>query len=179
MGLAGGLNLYVYCEGNPITYIDPLGLCPQGNGDEKLQQLRTFIEAANKAADDSIFPKGLVLTAGAIALHGGGWTPLNVKATEKETVWIVDGQVMLSDEFGNYLAGYYAGYNNNLGLYWGMRAGGIFYAAGGNIAAPLINFFKGTNDKPENWLDHDSVPAINAGFNAGVKDFINAGNLFK
>ena len=27
MGLAGGLNLYAYAEGDPLTYIDPLGLC--------------------------------------------------------------------------------------------------------------------------------------------------------
>ncbi len=27
LGLAGGLNLYAYAEGDPLTYIDPLGLC--------------------------------------------------------------------------------------------------------------------------------------------------------
>ena len=27
LGLAGGLNLYAYGEGNPLMYIDPLGLC--------------------------------------------------------------------------------------------------------------------------------------------------------
>ncbi len=27
LGLDGGLNLYMYCEGNPLAYIDPLGLC--------------------------------------------------------------------------------------------------------------------------------------------------------
>lgn len=27
MGLAGGLNLYAYGKGNPVAYIDPLGLC--------------------------------------------------------------------------------------------------------------------------------------------------------
>ena len=29
MGLAGGLNLYQYGEGNPLSFIDPFGLCPQ------------------------------------------------------------------------------------------------------------------------------------------------------
>ena len=29
MGLAGGLNLYAYGNGNPTKYIDPLGLCSQ------------------------------------------------------------------------------------------------------------------------------------------------------
>ena len=27
MGLAGGLNLYQYAGGNPVRYVDPLGLC--------------------------------------------------------------------------------------------------------------------------------------------------------
>jgi len=29
MGLEGGLNLYAYGEGNPMAYIDPLGLCAE------------------------------------------------------------------------------------------------------------------------------------------------------
>ncbi|MGI6496072.1 MAG: RHS repeat domain-containing protein [Kiritimatiellia bacterium] len=31
LGLAGGLNLYAYAEGDPLSYIDPLGLCPENN----------------------------------------------------------------------------------------------------------------------------------------------------
>jgi len=31
IGLTGGLNLYQYGEGNPLAYIDPLGLCSQGS----------------------------------------------------------------------------------------------------------------------------------------------------
>jgi RHS repeat-associated protein len=29
LGLAGGLNLYAYAEGDPLSYIDPLGLCAE------------------------------------------------------------------------------------------------------------------------------------------------------
>ena len=29
MGLAGGLNLYAYGNGNPVAYVDPLGLCSE------------------------------------------------------------------------------------------------------------------------------------------------------
>jgi RHS repeat-associated protein len=29
IGLAGGLNLYGFADGDPITYSDPFGLCPQ------------------------------------------------------------------------------------------------------------------------------------------------------
>ncbi|MCL1920731.1 MAG: RHS repeat-associated core domain-containing protein [Kiritimatiellaeota bacterium] len=32
LGLAGGLNLYMYGEGNPVAYMDPLGLCPTSTG---------------------------------------------------------------------------------------------------------------------------------------------------
>jgi len=32
LGLAGGLNLYAYALGNPLAYIDPLGLCAEGSG---------------------------------------------------------------------------------------------------------------------------------------------------
>lgn len=32
IGLAGGLNLYVYGNGNPLVYIDPLGLCGESVG---------------------------------------------------------------------------------------------------------------------------------------------------
>jgi len=32
IGLAGGANLYAYGEGNPMAYIDPLGLCASSRG---------------------------------------------------------------------------------------------------------------------------------------------------
>ena len=32
MGLEGGLNLYAYGKGNPLAYIDPLGLCAERGG---------------------------------------------------------------------------------------------------------------------------------------------------
>lgn len=32
MGLSGGLNLYAYGNGNPLAYIDPLGLCAEKSG---------------------------------------------------------------------------------------------------------------------------------------------------
>jgi RHS repeat-associated protein len=31
LGLFGGLNLYAYADGDPLSYIDPLGLCAEGS----------------------------------------------------------------------------------------------------------------------------------------------------
>jgi RHS repeat-associated protein len=32
VGELGGINLYGYCQNNPLSFIDPLGLCPGDNG---------------------------------------------------------------------------------------------------------------------------------------------------
>jgi len=32
IGYAGGINLYGYCQNNPILFIDPWGLCKEGSG---------------------------------------------------------------------------------------------------------------------------------------------------
>ena len=43
IGLAGGNNLYAYGEGNPMAYIDPLGLCSQSSGWEYAWEMTTAI----------------------------------------------------------------------------------------------------------------------------------------
>ncbi|MCL2103569.1 MAG: hypothetical protein FWH21_00710 [Kiritimatiellaeota bacterium] len=43
IGLAGGGNLYAYGEGNPMAYIDPLGLCSQSSGWEYAWEMTTAI----------------------------------------------------------------------------------------------------------------------------------------
>jgi YD repeat-containing protein len=42
LGLSGGLNLYAYGEGDPLSYIDPLGLCAQSWGD-MFDNMRPFL----------------------------------------------------------------------------------------------------------------------------------------
>ena len=53
MGLAGGLNLYEYGNGNPLAYIDPLGLCGEDKGfwrgvwDELVDTGKSFLTVAH------------------------------------------------------------------------------------------------------------------------------------
>lgn len=42
LGLAGGLNVYAYGNGNPVRYIDPLGLCAQEKS--KIEWLHTALD---------------------------------------------------------------------------------------------------------------------------------------
>gem|GEM_PF-675067 len=53
IGLAGGLNLYGYANGDPVSYSDPFGLCPEGLSGWKLF-LCSWIEAAATAAGADI-----------------------------------------------------------------------------------------------------------------------------
>jgi hypothetical protein len=66
---------------------------------------------------------------------------------------MVNGSIIGFDEFGNYCAGYSAGYGDTLGLYTGIRIGGVIYSS----------MIRGV----EHWTDRDSIPAINQGFEAG------------
>ena len=61
MGIDGGLNLYAYASGNPLAYIDPLGLCA-------MTSLGGFFEMIGGVAED--FATGFV--AGDFA-DGLGW----------------------------------------------------------------------------------------------------------
>jgi RHS repeat-associated protein len=45
IGIAGGLNLYGFADGDPVNYSDPFGLCAQGDGDS------TKVEVCEAVAD--------------------------------------------------------------------------------------------------------------------------------
>ena len=48
LGVEGGLNLYAYANGNPLAYVDPLGLCPTGSS------LPGFVETIGGVMDEFV-----------------------------------------------------------------------------------------------------------------------------
>ena len=72
LGLDGGLNLYAYANGNPLAYIDPLGLCALTRIGGMIQMIGGSIEAAvglGGALASSASGVGIVAGLG-VALHG-------------------------------------------------------------------------------------------------------------
>jgi hypothetical protein len=155
-----------------VNYVDPWGL---EEAEKNLENIRIFIDAERIAAECSSWAsEGFVETLGALALHGGPWSPLDTKTNNPFESYNVPGRgEMAADEFGNYMAGYHAGYTGRRGIYRGMRAGGIGWAILSNLVNPVIEFLTGEEQTPEDWLDRDSVPAINKGYEDGLRDLKN------
>jgi RHS repeat-associated protein len=47
IGLAGGLNSYVFAEGDPVTYSDPYGLCAQSTDGDSIPKVEVCSSVAN------------------------------------------------------------------------------------------------------------------------------------
>jgi RHS repeat-associated protein len=179
IGLEGGLNLYEFCGNNPVNFTDPSGLCASSkatgarDGEIFKARLRSFIEAEEIAAARSWWaPEWFVETLGGAALHfGGPFSPLDI-ASQRQfggALWYVEGVGnMTSSQYGNYLAGYHAGYAESRLVYVGMRVGGLGWAIFGNVATPI--FTLGRKRHGESWDDCESIPFINAGALDGIFD---------
>jgi uncharacterized protein RhaS with RHS repeats len=72
MGIDGGLNLYAYASGNPLAYIDPLGLCAMTSLGGFFEMIGGGIEAAvGYAAAFALSASGVGIAAGvAVGMHG-------------------------------------------------------------------------------------------------------------
>ena len=137
-----------------------------------LQNLRIFIDAEEKVAKETLWPAWFVKGLGAFALHSGlPGTPLDV-AVNGRFQYIVEGERMTGAQFGNYLAGYHAGYAKSRGILMGMHAGGMAWAG---LSDGVIRFVT-LNQKSygETLLDEASTPYISAGFAAGYRDRMEA-----
>ncbi len=156
---SGGVNLYRFCGNDPVNLIDPLGLSEEKcrNGDQILGNIRRLFDAGQFLPSmlvPGVYPRANYEILIMMALHSGPWALYDFKSQDDYSDFSVDGSPMSLEEFGNFVAGYSAGYGNTPGLYVGVRLGGIAYA---NLFRP----------REEPWDDSDSVPAINAGFDAG------------
>ena len=72
MGIDGGLNLYAYASGNPLAYIDPLGLCAMTSLGGFFEMIGGGIEAAvGYGAAIALSASGVGIAAGvAVGMHG-------------------------------------------------------------------------------------------------------------
>ena len=162
IGLAGGLNLYEFCGNDPANFIDCSG-CKKSVYDVNKQKKKIRDYLDNIPNPNSVlnpvkqFENKKYMLKGALKFHSGGGE-LDFKVTQQNETWEVPGVgTMKSDEFGNYLAGYYAGYSGSPLIFFGMRLGGIWYASMGR-------------DPNDGLLDQGSLGDIMDGYWDGYTD---------
>ena len=149
IGINGGLNLYAFCGNDPVGYIDKFGSCRKKGDAEKEKDI---IRSLRGTSDTGLLYDILI----AFNMHSGGG-PMDYSAKPNPKHWqFSDGEALKPNQFGNYMAGYDAGYSSNAPLlYMGTRIGGMVY---------------GANGSSEGWTDSGSVSDINRGFSDGVVD---------
>lgn len=142
--LSGGLNLYMFCRDVPLQFRDVFGLYKNPESEKNIIKTKELITGGNFYLDAYL----------GCQLHGGGKL-MDYAAIDHSSKWkFPSGEIRNSNQMGNYMAGYDAGYSESpLLMYTGVRAGGMLYGALGGV---------------EGWRDSGSVPDINAGFCDGV-----------
>ncbi len=168
IGINGGLNQYVFAGNDPVNNVDPFGTCDHDKSEvgKTLLIMRIIINSTRLIGYSNSWNlfdtmQGARMNIASFLMVGGPWTPLNKRFVPagfyniKDT-WEVPGHgVMDTSSYGNYLAGYVAGYGSGVTGYIGVRLGGIFYAS-------LVQGSFST--------DSVSAPWIIAGFKDGKAD---------
>jgi RHS repeat-associated protein len=141
----GGVNLYGYVGNAPTTFVDLFGL-----KDYSEQETRDILHEAEKDCRPFNPPENICTLY--INHRSGG--KHDYKLNNHNDTFVVKGERVAADEFGNYIAGYMG--RKCLGLfgYLSMRAGGIFYGWGEN---------RGSDEPWKIWDDEGSIKRINAG----------------
>ena len=113
----GGLNLYGYVGNDPINSWAPLGLKDFSEG-----ETRGVLDQVKQASSKSLIP-------GAVELHKNHTANgrFDFKMRNRGDTFMVNGQRMSADHFGNFAAGYAGMTYDELVGYGGMRAAGIVY----------------------------------------------------
>ena len=144
IGLCGGLNLYSFCGDVPLRFRDAFGLCKNPESEKDIIKAKELFTGGNFWLDAYL----------GYQLHGAGGS-MDYAAIDHSSKWkFPSGEIRNSNQMGNYMAGYDAGYSEfPLLLYAGVRGGGMLFGALGGV---------------EGWRDSGSVPDINAGFSDGV-----------
>jgi len=165
IGLSGGLNLYAFCGDNTANFSDKLGLYPGDsymktvngvclNGDKVVNDIMRFYDAIDNASKNYFWvPKGFTSYMALLSLSGGPWGTCDFKYNEEHLIFYRD-KFWAQDEFGNYIAGFQAGYANVPGLLSSVKLGGWLWSAvpGGEPIG-----------------DRESIPMINEGFKDGQR----------
>jgi len=139
---AGGMNLFGFVGNNSINMVDLLGL-----KDYSEQETSDILNKARCEMDNTRWPWSLSKMADE---HGSG-AKYDYKVNAEFDTFVVNGRKLVSDQFGNFIAGY-QGDNAGLFGYSGVRIAGWWFDYVESKARHI----------PFDW-DADSVPDINAG----------------
>ena len=154
IAFGGGVNLYAYVGNDPVNRIDPSGL-----RDWTEAEVSRLLEIYAAELDSVGFGSQYATMA---QKHCGACDYDFWSVAPYDTFAVRDLGVLEPAQFGNYIAGFAAGYLDDVGAYWLVRGAGSFFGFGA--------YLNGTAP-PGEWQylgdNYDSVLHIDLGVLAG------------